>query len=362
MKHYDHEEDFHARDKKQFRKERRLVQKNDRSQFKKTDLDQTEQKEAIDLLLHRGKVISITGEGSWIDCEGKTYLCSLKGFLKKDLQKTKNLIAVGDWVRFTPASEKEGIISQIEERTSFLSRSDISGKKEQLIAVNIDQAIISASLVFPPLKPSLIDRYLIAAEKGNIHPIILINKIDLLDDGHEEEKLYYEEFLSAYEKLGYPILSISTKTGIGIEALKALLHNKTSVFCGQSGVGKSSLLNSCFGLHLKTGDLALKTFKGSHTTTTAELLRLPQGGYCIDTPGIRSFAIWDLTKEEVIRHFFDIGEFAEHCKYPDCAHLQEPNCAVLKAIEEEHLPPLRYHSYATLIQEINDQTGKTWSS
>lgn len=362
MKNYDHEEDFHARDKKQFRKERRIIQKNDRSKFKKSDQDQLPGKAEIDLKLNRGRVISITGEGSWVDFEGKIYLCSLKGLLKRDLQKTKNIIAVGDWVRFSIASEKEGTIIQVEERISFLSRSDISGKKEQLIAVNIDQAIICASVTGPPLKPPLIDRYLIAAEIGKMHPIIVVNKIDLLDSCPLNEKLCYEEFVAAYEKLGYPILSVSTKTGLGIEALRSLLQNKTSVFSGQSGVGKSSLLNACFNLTLRTGGLAQKTFKGSHTTTTAQLLSLPKGGYCVDTPGIRSFGIWNLTKQEIKDHFLDIAEAAQHCRYLDCAHTQEPNCAVLAALEEGKIAPLRYQSYCSLILEINNESGKTWSN
>lgn len=362
MKNFDHEEEFHARDKKQFRKERRIVQKNDRSKFKKSDQDQLTENKEVAHHLNRGRVISITGEGSWVDFEDKIYLCSLKGLLKKDLQKTKNLIAVGDWVRFSAVSEKEGVISQVEKRVSFLSRSDISGKKEQLIAVNIDQAIICASVAGPPLKPPLIDRYLIAAEKGKMHPLIVINKVDLLGICNPEEELCYKEFISAYERLGYPILSVSTKTGIGIEALRSLLQGKTSVFSGQSGVGKSSLLNACFHLTLKTGDLAQKTFKGTHTTTTANLLSLPSGGYCVDTPGIRSFGIWDLTKEEITSHFVDIAEIACNCKYLDCAHTQEPNCAVLTALEEGKLSPIRYQSYQSLMAEIKSTSGKTWSN
>jgi ribosome biogenesis GTPase len=337
MKHYDQEEDFHSRDKKEFRKTKKLIQKKDRSQFKKTDQDQRVVKEEIKEHLHRGKVIAITGEGSWVDFEEITYLCSLKGLFKKETQKTRNLIAVGDWVRFSIVSDKQGVIEQIEPRVSFLSRSDISGK------------------------PALIDRYLIAAEKGNMHPIIVINKIDLLETLSQEEKFFYEEFLTAYETLGYPILSVSTKTGVGIDALRSLLQNKTSVFSGQSGVGKSSLLNACFDLTLKTGDLAQKTFKGTHTTTTASLLKLPLGGYSVDTPGIRSFGIWNLTKEEINAHFVDIGAIAQNCKYLDCSHTQEPNCAVLDALEKENLSPLRYQSYRSLMEEINSSSGKTWS-
>ncbi len=360
MNHYDDEEAFHAQDRKQFRKERKLAQKSDRSKFKKTDTPQTPQE--ILTTEHKGRVISISGEGSVVDVGGRRYLCSLKGFLKKDKGLTKNLIAVGDWVYINPASEKEGAIVQVLERTSTLSRTDISGKKEQLIAVNIDLAIISVSVVEPPLKPSLVDRYLIAAEKGNLHPIIVINKIDLLPEASFQEQELYAQFLSSYEPLGYPILSISTKEKVGIESLRQLLQGKTAVFSGQSGVGKSSLLNACFGLTLKIGGLTQKTAKGAHTTTMAELLSLPGGGYCVDTPGIRSFSLWKLKKEDVIAHFHEFTSLKKKCKFPDCSHIEEPECAVLAALEKNKIALLRYQSYRVLLEEATSGLEKTtWS-
>ncbi|HSX13545.1 MAG TPA: ribosome small subunit-dependent GTPase A [Chlamydiales bacterium] len=350
MKHYDFEEEFHARDRKQFRKERKLAQSSDRSKFKKTNVTTKEQMTHENT--HVGRVLSISGEGSLVDFEEKQYLCSLKGLLKKEKSLTKNLIAVGDRVQFQISSEKEGAIVAVMPRTSILSRTDISGKKEQLIAVNVDLAIICVSIAEPPLKPSLVDRYLIAAEKGNLQPVIVVNKIDLVD----EQKELYEEFLTGYEPLGYPIVSISTKTGVGLDALASLLQNKTSVFSGQSGVGKSSLLNACFGLKLKTGELTQKTAKGAHTTTMAELLALPGGGYCVDTPGVRSFGIWNLQKQDVIDHF---RELKVQCKFPDCSHTNEPDCTVIKKVENGTISPLRYQSYLTLINELQTQNSKT---
>lgn len=341
---YDYEEDFHSKDRKQYRKQRRLSQISDRSKFKKTDQVKREAVE-IDPSWIQGKVTSISGEGAWVKIQQEVKLASLKGLLKKEKMEAKNIIAVGDIVWLTP----EYAIAYIEPRYSFLARTDISGKKEQLIAVNVDQAIIAISVVNPPLKPALVDRYLIAAEKGNIHPIIVINKIDLLESASEEEKQLYREFLSVYEKLGFPILSISTTKMIGLEALRALLQNKTSVFSGQSGVGKSSLLNVVFGLQLKTGELAHKTSKGTHTTTTAELIPLPNGGYCVDTPGIRSFGVWKLQKEEILGHFIDFAHLG--CKYSSCLHINEPECAVLKALQEGTLALLRYESYRSLMDE-----------
>jgi ribosome biogenesis GTPase len=350
---FDYEEAFHNRDRKQWRKERKLAQEGDRSKFKKTDQEKKEPV-PIDPSWLKGRVVAITGEGIWVDAGKGRFLASLKGLLKKERLEVKNILAVGDLVYYT----EDLAIAHVSDRYSHLSRIDISGKKEQLIAVNIDQAVIAVSCVNPPLKPALIDRYLIAAEKGNIHPIIAINKIDLLEED-EEEKERYEAVLSAYEKLGIPVLSLSIKTGVGLDALKALLKGKTSVFTGQSGVGKSSLINACFGLELKTGELATKTAKGSHTTTTAELLPLPEGGYCVDTPGIRSFAIWKLQREEVKDHF---REFAGiRCRYPDCQHINEPDCGVLKALEKGKISPLRYESYLSLLSEAlgeMDNRGK----
>lgn len=343
---YDYEEQFHSRDKKKYRKERKQAQKRDRSKFKKTDQIKRGF-EPVDVNLKRGRVVYISGKGAWVESDGKRLLCSIKGLLKKEKVQAKNILAVGDFVRFT----HEGAITHIEERYSFLARTDIRGKKEQLIAVNVDQAIISVSVVNPPLKPALVDRYIIAAEKGNIHPIVVVNKIDLLQGG-EQEKLY-EEFLTAYEKLGFPILSISTTKLTGLDALRALLKDKVSVFAGQSGVGKSSLINVCFGIQLKTGELAQKTSKGTHTTSRAELIPLPTGGYCVDTPGIRSFGLWKLIKEDVKTHFCDFGA---GCKYPDCLHVNEPGCHVLRDLEKGHISSLRYESYRTLLEEATGGT------
>lgn len=354
---YDYEEDFHGQDRKQWRKERKVAQNADRSKYKKTDVDQQKKEEAvIDPSLKKGRVIAITGEGSWVDADGHTYLCSLKGYLKKEKNLSKNLLAVGDVVYFSTTAEKEGTIAHIQERYSFLARTDISGKKEQLIAVNIDQVLIVTSLINPPLKPALVDRYLIAARKGNLHPLIVINKIDLLATISPEEQHHYHEFLRVYEPLGYPILSVSTFDKTGIEALRSLLTGKTSVFSGQSGVGKSSLLNTTFHLDLKVGGLAHKTAKGTHTTTTAELVPLAENTYCVDTPGIRSFGIWDLKKEEVIEHFADLAHLSVDCRYKDCTHTTEPGCAVLEALEAEKLSILRYESFRTLFDEA---TGKS---
>ncbi len=344
------EEEFHSRgERKRHRKERQVATTTDRSKFKKSD--QNLHKKKIPSLenLHRGQVIAILSEGILVDCQGKHTLCSLKGTLKQENSLMKNLVAVGDFVHFSD----QGSIAHVEERRSILSRADnLSRKKEQLIAVNIDQVLITASACFPALKPFLIDRYIIAARKGNMEPIIVLNKIDLLDQAPEEEQTLVRDFVKAYSNLGIPLISVSTKTGEGLEALKDVMHGKTSVFSGQSGVGKSSLINAVTGSDLNVGDLVERTNKGSHTTTTAHLLHVEGGGFCIDTPGIKSFGIWDLTKEDVLSFF---AEMQGDCKYPDCSHIQEPGCVVRVKVENHEISPLRFASYLALIASVSQE-------
>ena len=353
--YYSEEERFHSKDKKQFRKERRHAQERDRSKFKKTDLGRLGAKEAIihDESLPQGRVVAITGEGIWVDINGVEFLCSLKGLIKKERMQSKNLIAVGDFVYVQTDDQKEGSIVSIKERYSTLARVDISGKQQQLIAVNIDQVLIITSVTNPPLKPALVDRYLIAAEKGKMHPVIVVNKIDLLDELGPEERDLYREFLVAYERLGYPILSVSTKTSSGIANLRAMMKNKASVFSGQSGVGKSSLLNIAFQFDQTTAELVTKTRKGSHTTSTSQLLPLPEGGFCIDTPGIKSFGIWDLQKSDLSDHFRELAPFAAACRYANCSHREEPSCAVQEAVENQQIARIRYDSYCSLFEEVS---------
>ena len=352
--YFHEEEQFHSRDRKQYKKERRHAQETDRSKYKKTDAVSPIKKEILerDPNLRRGRIIAITGEGILVKVEDISYRCSLKGLIKKEKMLTKNLIAVGDLVQILPIDGKEGTIVTIEERYSMLSRQDISGKKEQFIAVNIDQVLIIASIDLPPLKPALIDRFAIAAESGHMQPVIVINKIDQLETTTKEERARYQAFLIAYETLGYPVLSVSAKTDIGMESLRTIMKNKASALVGQSGVGKTSLLNAAFGFERKTGDLATKTYKGSHTTTMAQLLPLPDGGFCIDTPGIRSFGVWAMKREQLIEHYREFLPFANHCRYANCTHLTEPSCAVQEALEQGHISSIRYESYKGLMEEL----------
>lgn len=350
------EEEFLSKDRKESKRERKLAKAKDRSKYKKSDLDQKKkhlQPKKIPEHALEGRVLSISRQSILVSTGTKDYQCVLKGTLKQEIHQDKNLIAVGDLVYFLPLQGSEGQIIHIKERYSFLSREDVSGKKQQLIAVNIDQVFIVTSVVEPPLKPGLVDRYLIAANVGNMHPIILINKLDLLKEDPDQKKLY-EDFLIAYESLGIAIFSVSAMEKMGMNALRGLMENKVSVFSGQSGVGKSTLLNETLDLDLKTGVVASKTHKGIHTTTRAEMIRFSNHGYCIDTPGIKSFGIWNLTKRQIQDHFFEITKMGQACKYPDCSHLHEPDCAVKTALEEGKIAQVRFDSYKHLLMDTQN--------
>lgn len=358
------EEEFYSKDRKASRKERKIASNKDRSKFKKTDQDQLKkQVQPEHEHLKKGRVLAILPEGILVSCDHQEHLCTLKGSLKQEKGKIKNLVAVGDFVRFEERGS-QGTIVKVEERHSVLSRADnLSRTKEQLIAVNIDQVLITASVVLPPLKPFLIDRYIIAAQKGNMEPIIVINKIDFLQSPPpevdpttlSEEKALYEEFLQTYRVLGFTVLSVSCQTGEGIEELKATMRGKTSVFSGQSGVGKSSLINCMTGSNLATGSVVQRTRKGSHTTTTTQLIPLEEEGFCIDTPGIKSFGLWDLRSDEIVAYFPEIFALRSECKFPDCAHLNEPECAVKKAVQEGKISPLRFASYCALMSSLSQE-------
>lgn len=365
----DMEEEFFGDERKQSKIERKKAQAKDRSKYKKTDKAkflqsvQEDQKLKVKPEDHqRGRVISIVPEGILVSIGDKTVTCHLRGLLKKEKTQSKNLVTVGDFVLFQEYDEGFGVIAQVEPRASVLSRADnLSRRKEQLIASNIDQVIITVSILEPPLKASLVDRYIIAAQKGNMKPVIAITKIDLLTDEsidpveREVETELLALMLASYPEIGIPIVLISNVTGEGVEELKTLMKDKSSVFSGQSGVGKSSLINAVTGLDIRVGSVVERTKKGAHTTTTTNLIPLSFGGWCVDTPGIKSFGVWDLDKNELDSYFTEIYALGKGCKFPDCSHLHEENCVVKEALESGTLSPLRYESYESLLASITSQ-------
>ncbi len=353
----DEENHFPSR-RKEEKLQKKLASKKDRSRYKKTDSDKRlrlQEEETQNRIskkkLKRGRVLSITPDGILVDSDDKDYLCTLSGVLKNEVRRSKNIITIGDFVLFEMT---KNAIAFVEQRKSVLLRQEQHRRQKiQLIAANIDQVLITVSFKEPAIKPSLIDRYIIAARKGNMVPIIVVNKIDLFAENSPEKK-HLEEIISLYRTLGFSVIPVSAVNGSGLQGLKKQMAGKASVFAGQSGVGKSSLINALTGLSLETGDLA-KTRKGSHTTTTAQLVPLTFGGWCIDTPGIKSFGLWDLKREDLETYFHEISIVGKMCHFPNCTHRHEPHCAVQIALKQNDISDIRYKSYQKLLTDLLEQ-------
>lgn len=287
----------------------------------------------------RGRVLAVHGLTSTVEAEdGTRYQCAVRRLLKTLHTDLRHVVAAGDRVLFRPADKREGIIERVEPRHGVLSR-DSRGRQQVLVA-NVDQLIVVASAADPPLKPNLIDRFLLAAEQGRMQATICINKIDLIDAAE------IEPLVGVYSQMGYGVILASAQTGFGVERLRRRLRGKQSVIAGQSGVGKSSLLNTVQpDLGLAVGDVVAETKKGRHTTTTARLIPLEVGGYVVDTPGIRQFLLWDVIAEEVAGYFRDLRPLVSRCEFPDCTHTHEAGCAVKDAVADGWLDARRYESY-----------------
>jgi ribosome biogenesis GTPase len=286
-----------------------------------------------------GRVLSVHGLASAVHtAEGRVYRCAVRRLLKSMSTDQRHVLAAGDHVWFRPEGESEGFIERIEPRRSVLSRT--SKGRQHVIVANIDQLVIVTSAAEPTVKPNLIDRYLLTAEKMEVPPVLCINKIDLVDPAE------LQPLMGVYGQMGYEVLFVSAATGQGIDRLKRKLRARESVVAGQSGVGKSSLLNALEpGLGLRVGEVSEENQKGKHTTTTAKLLPLSFGGYVVDTPGIRQFQLWGVTAEEVAGYFRDLRPYANNCRFPNCSHTHEVYCAVKDAVADGRLDARRYESY-----------------
>ena len=297
---------------------------------------------------HLGRVLRVHGLHSYVETDqGIVYRCAVRRLLKSLVTDERNIVATGDrvWFRPTPMSstggEPEGLIERIEPRHGILTRA--SRNREQVLVANVDQLVIVMSLIEPELKPHLIDRYLVGAEQGGLAPIICLNKCDLVPAD------IMQPMIGAYCQLGIPTLLTSAITGAGVDTLREHLRDRTSVFAGQSGVGKSSLLNAIEpGLDLRVRDVSDVTQKGRHTTTTAHLLRLAFGGWVVDTPGVRQLKPWSTRPEEIEGLFREFRPFVSLCRFPDCTHTHEAGCAVLRAVHRKQISERRYTSYLGL--------------
>ncbi len=298
-------------------------------------------------------------------------ICQLRGRLKeeasrrarKDDEDRTDLCTIGDRVTLTLLADGSGTIRKVHPRRQVLSRADTTGGRavavqgsEQVIIANSDQAVFVFAATRPDPNPRALDRLIVAAEKGHIPAIrIVCNKIDLLDRA-EAERIF-----APYERIGYPVLYTSTRTGDGVDALRAMLTGHISVFTGPSGVGKTSLLNAIQpGLGLRVLAVSEATSKGRHTTVHSELFPLEGGGYVADTPGIRSIGIWDVEPDELEAYFIEIAPHVAGCKFPDCTHTHEPGCAVRQAVRRGEITRERYNSFLRLRKEI-EETYEDWA-
>lgn len=273
---------------------------------------------------------------------GRRYECTVRRVVRTVARDARNAVVTGDHVLFQATDDGQGVIERVEPRQSFLARGH--QHKQHILVANISQIAIVVSAIDPPLKPALIDRFIVSASKGHVGAIVVINKTDLVDLAD------LQPLIGLYSRLGYSVIPTSVPNKRGIAALRKHLKGKQTVFTGQSGVGKSSLLNSLQpGLGLRIGDVSHVTQKGRHTTRYAELLELDSGGWVIDTPGIRQLELWDVQPMEVEGFFVEFVPFVPHCKFPDCLHVSEEGCAVRWALHHDLISRTRYESYLRMI-------------
>lgn len=302
-----------------------------------------------------GLVIKNTGSWYVVKTEDGTEInCKIKGNFRLKGIRTTNPVAVGDNVTILPNSDGSAFITAIEPRRNYIIRraSNLS-KEAHIIGANIDQAILIVTLFQPQTSTTFIDRFLATAEAYRVPAVIVINKIDLLTADEDIE--YLEAITYLYRSIGYKVMTVSATTGDGIEELKALLNGKISLFSGNSGVGKSSIINRLIpDLNLRTAEISTTHNTGMHTTTFSEMFSMPDAnGYIVDTPGVKGFGTIDFNEYEVAHYFPEIFEISQDCKYGNCTHIHEPGCAVLKALNDNIIAQSRYTSYLSILDDLN---------
>ena len=300
------------------------------------------------------KGLVIKNTGSWVTVrldDGNTVKCKMRGVLRLKGLRCTNPVAVGDRVQVEDKGGDAPVVGNIEPRRNYIIRRSSNLSKEfQIIAANLDQAVLVATLTNPETSTTFIDRFLATAEAYQVPAVLAFNKIDLLDTDEWRSRL--DELRTMYENIGYPVITMSAATGEGADALRAQLAGKMSLLSGNSGVGKSSIINLLVpDAHVRVGDVSHTHHKGMHTTTFSELLDLPGGGAIIDTPGVKAFGTIDFERAEVAHYFPEIFRISDNCRFNNCTHTHEPGCAVLEAVEQGKIAPSRFTSYLSILEE-----------
>lgn len=298
----------------------------------------------------------IKNTGSWYTVktdDGRIVESKVKGNFRLKGIRSTSPVAVGDYVDIIMNAEGTALISAIDDRKNYIIRkaSNLS-KQSQIIAANLDLALLIITIKQPETSTTFIDRFLAGAEAYRVPVVLVFNKTDLLND---DERRYQRQMIKLYETIGYQCVEISAETGMGITQLQTLLRQKVTLVSGNSGVGKSTLINAIIPhAEQRTAEISNAHGTGMHTTTFSEMIELAEGGYLIDTPGIKGFGTFDIEREELTSYFKEIFKFSKDCRFNNCTHTHEPGCAVIQAVENHYISASRYQSYLNMLEDKDD--------